>query len=258
MAYRVALLFVLGLILVGSMVQMHSAAAETLVQSLVDSRISLAFRVNPAALQRWLPATWQSDPVASGPSKDANLMVTFVDRLLDLNAEGKPANPATYRVVALGLPAKDPAGMTASLSMLGFNSSPTGAPGFYKTAVPASVRREQTARGANIEPGAVGESWEMKDPKGEAITFKVDYQRGTPTRAKGEGKPRSAADPTIWRIYRFEQGVDVVMSVPEGINRTQNVQFRASGPELSKIFDGSEKLVSITAIPFYTRQTVLP
>jgi hypothetical protein len=29
-------------------------------------------------------------------------------------------------------------------------------------------------------------------------------------------------------------------------------------PEMSKMFDGSEKLISLTAVPFYTRQTFLP
>lgn len=79
-----------GTIAVGSLSSTHSEWAETLVQQNVDTRVVLAFRVGQAALQSWLPAPWQVNPVATGPSKDANLMVTFIDRVLSQDAEGKP------------------------------------------------------------------------------------------------------------------------------------------------------------------------
>jgi len=63
--------------------------AETLVQQNVDTRVVLAFRVGHAGLQRWLPAPRQVDPVATGPSKGANLTVSFIDRLLNQDSEGK-------------------------------------------------------------------------------------------------------------------------------------------------------------------------
>ena len=260
MAYRwIAVLFVLGLAFLDGLSSTRPAWAETLIQSTLDSRIALAFRVSQAELQRWLPAPWQVDPVAAGPSKDANLMVTFVDRLLDQDAEGKPAAVATYRVVAVAIPAKNPqTGVSGPLLIRIFNSNPQAVPGFYKTAVPATVRREQTLKGASLEPGAVAESWEMRDSAGGMIELRVQYQRGTPSRAKAEAKPRSGADPTVWRTYRFEQGVDVVKSIPAGIDRVQSYQLRVTVPELGKLFDGSEQLVSIAAIPWYTRQTFLP
>jgi hypothetical protein len=225
----------------------------------VDSRIALAFRARQAEVQRWLPAPWQVDPIAAGPSKDANLTLGFVDRLLDQDAEGKPAPVATYRVVALSIPAKNPqTGVSGPVIIRIFNSNPQGVPGFYKTAVQATVLREQTVKGASIEPGTVTESWEMRSNAGGAIDLRVQYQRGTPSRAKAEGKPRSGADLNIWRIYRFEQGVDVVRSIPAGIDRVRNYQLKVTVPELGKLFDGSEQLVSISAIPWYTRQTFLP
>ena len=90
------------------------------------------------------------------------------------------------------------------------------------------------------------------------MELRVQDQRGTPSRVKGEAKPRSGSDPTVWRIYRFEQGVDVVKSIPAGIDRVQSYHFRVAVPELAKLFDGSEKLISITVIPWYTRQAFLP
>jgi hypothetical protein len=38
----------------------------------------------------------------------------------------------------------------------------------------------------------------------------------------------------------------------------QSYQFRVTVPELSKLFDGTEQLVSIAVLPLYTRQTFLP
>ena len=47
-------------------------------------------------------------------------------------------------------------------------------------------------------------------------------------------------------------------STATGIDRVQTVSFTASGPKLSQVFDGKEQLVSITSLPFYSRQVTLP
>jgi len=179
--------------------------------------------------------------------------------LLNQGADGKPTAVATYRLVALGVAVKHPqTGESAPMIVRIFNSSPPEIPGFYKTAVQATVRREQTLKGVGVEPGTVTDWWEMRNGSGGVIELKLQYTRGTPSRAKGEAKPRSGSDQAIWRIYRSEQGVDVVRSIPAGIDRVQSYQLRVSVPEFAKLFDGSEKLVSISAIPWYTRQTFLP
>lgn len=255
----VALTFVLGLTFLNGFSTTCPAWAETLSQSTLDSRIVLAFRVNPAELQRWVPAPWQVAPVGAGPSKDANLILTFVDRLLDQDAQGKAAAVPTYRVLALAIPGKHPqTEESGPLLIRLYNSNPQAVPGFYKTAVQATVRREQTVKGFGLESGAVADWWEVQNGGGGTIELRVQYQRGTPSRAKAEAKPRSGTEPAVWRTYRIEQGVDVIKSVPGGIDRVQSYQLRVAVPELGKLFDGSEQLVSITAIPWYTRQTFLP
>jgi len=256
---RLILLSIVGLVLLGGVAATDQAWGQTLNQSTVDSRLAFALRVKAEEVQRFVAAPWQVEPMATATSKDANLSLTFVDRLLDLDAEGKPVKTPTYRVVAFSVPIKNPqTGETAAASVRIFSSSSDGVPGFYKTAVPASVRREINARGDGIEPGMVTESWEMQNPAGGSIQVNVQYQRGTPSRTKGEAKPRSAADLNLWRIYRFDQAVDVVKSVPAGIDRVKSYQLKVNVPEFSKLFDGSEQVVSITAVPMYTRQTFLP
>jgi len=260
MVYRwVALLSLVGLMLLGGAASTCPAWAETLSQSTLDSRIAVALRVKVDELQRLVPSPWQVNPAAAGPSKDANLTMVFLERLLNQGADGKPTAVATYRLVALVTSVKHPqTGESAPMPIRIFNSSPQEVPGFYKTAVQATVRREQTLKGVGVEPGTVTEWWEMRNGSGGMIELKLQYTRGTPSRAKGESKPRSGADPAIWRIYRFEQGVDVVRSIPGGIDRVQSYQLRVNVPEFAKLFDGSEQLVSISAIPWYTRQTFLP
>ncbi len=75
-----AVLLLLGIFAVGGLSSTRPSSAETLVQQNVDTRVVLAFRVGQAGLQRWLPAPWQVDPVATGPSKGASLTVSFIDR----------------------------------------------------------------------------------------------------------------------------------------------------------------------------------
>jgi hypothetical protein len=55
-----------------------------------------------------------------------------------------------------------------------------------------------------------------------------------------EAKIHSAIKPDFYRIYRIEQAVDVVRSVP--------------ARQFSQLFDGSEQLISITSLPWYSRE----
>ena len=77
-------------------------------------------------------------------------------------------------------------------------------------------------------------------------------------RQKQETRPRSAVDPTILRIYRADQGVDLVRAVPLGIDRMQAYSLQVTVPELRTLFDGSEELVAIALYPWYLRQVSLP
>ncbi len=86
----------------------------------------------------------------------------------------------------------------------------------------------------------------------------MDYQRAVPVRTKGEARPHSNVDPTFFRMYRYDQVMDVVKSIPEGIDRVQSYQLRVTMSELRRLFDGTEQLVGIAVIPWYGRKTFLP
>jgi hypothetical protein len=50
-----------------------------------------------------------------------------------------------------------------------------------------------------------------------------------------------AMKPDFRRTYQIEQGLDVVRSVPAGIDRVSMFSFKAVGPKLAPLFDGLEQ-----------------
>jgi len=50
----------------------------------------------------------------------------------------------------------------------------------------------------------------------------------------------------------------VLRSVPSSVDRVKKVQLRVTIPDLKQAFDGSEQIVSITALPWYVREVALP
>lgn len=243
---------------VGSVLPTARGWAETMVQQNVDTRVVLAFRVNPAALQKWLPTPWQIAPIAAGPSKDANLTISFIDRLVNHDREGKLIATGTTRLAALVVPAKQAeSGGTALMDIREFYVS-AEVPGPYKTGLPVTIRREASAQAMDREPGTAIERWELQDSSGGVIECRIEYQRGVPSRARAEVRLHSAADPSFFRIYRPDIGTDVVKSVPAGIDRLRSYQFRVTMSELQPLFDGTEQLVSVAVLPWYVREVFLP
>jgi len=261
MRYRFSTLGLLfGMVLTAAVSWPALVPAETLVGFNNESRTVLALRVSQAALQAWAGAPWQVSPVASGPFKDANALLVFVNPWLTQDAEGKPTAVPIDRRVALAIPAKHPqTGESANLVARVYHSNAQALPGPYKNSVaPVTVRLVQTLKGTGVEPATGSELWEMRDGGGGVIELRLQYQRGVAARSKPEGKPRSAADPNFFRIYRVDQGMDVVRSVPAGIDRVQAYSLRVTVPELRPLFDGSEQLVGIALLPWYMRQVSLP
>jgi hypothetical protein len=137
-----------------------------------------------------------------------------------------------------------------------YSSSAGGVPGPYGVSVHAPANMERKVR---IDPAGIGtveESWEFKSQDGDSIQLQIQYARGASTPDKAETKFYSAAKPEFYRIYRSEQSTDVVRS--PAADRVQKVLFKASGPTLWPLFDGSEQLIGVTSDPWYTRQTFLP
>jgi len=230
-------------------------AAEKYVGSNVDSRTILAFKVADAAVQKFLPESWEPDVTTAGPAKDVNLRVTFIDRIVNRDAEGKALDPV--RIATLTIPAKMKGSETrGTILFRAYVSDASAVPGPYGVSVHGSTNMERKVRIDPTGTATVEESWEFRSQDGDSIQLQMQYVRGPSAPDKAEAKLYSAVKPEFYRIYRSEQSTDVVRGATA--DRVQKVQFKASGPKLSPLFDGSEQLIGVTSNPWYTRQTFLP
>jgi hypothetical protein len=186
-------------------------------------------------------------------------MAVFIDAFLVHDAQGKPDIGGILRAVVFAIPAKhSQTGEMVTVVIGGFSANPDYVPGAYKNFAPATIRREQTHKGANMETGVVSDLWEVQGTRGGVIELQLQYQGALPSRAKSEQKIYSAVIPSFYRIYRLDTATDTIKSIPTGIERLQKYQFRMAVPEVSKLFDGTEQLVAVQVIPLYLRQVSLP
>jgi hypothetical protein len=229
---------------------------ETLYENDVEVRTVWTFKVKDAAVQNLMPAGWELNPPATGPSKGFNLGLVLINQTLSQDPEGKPRTAHNYAVLVA--PAKKTGTDVAAQMVLAGFVAKDAVPGAYGVYGPAEVtggRRQQIE--AEGKAGAE-ESWQVRADDGSVLELQVRFVRGQPNRGKVEAKIYSAAKPDFYRIYRFEQAADLVRSTPTGVDRTSNISIKASGPKLTPLFDGSQQLISITSIPFYSRSIYLP
>jgi len=219
---------------------------------------------DPAMKRRWSPTASALGCALLGPllfpalPGADTLSESNVDTRVHLWFRVNQAPTGICRAVAVAVPAKHGQTGEPRLSVVGGCSSHhDGLPGAYKNYVKAAGRREQTLNGENLEQGAATEAWEVRSDRAP-MRLRLACRRGTRARAKGESKADSAVEPRFFRIYRVDQGVDVVKSVPAGVDRVRSCGFRAAGSEPGKLLDGSEQPVGILANPWFVRQVFLP
>jgi hypothetical protein len=260
MLYRYTTLFIILIVtffINPSLIQ--PVCAETLVQSTTDTRVALAMHVGQAEIQKLVPAPWQVVSTPGGPFKGSNFFIVFIDTFFVQDAQGKPDKDGVTRKVVFAVPVKHAqTGEMASIITGGFTANTQEVPGPYKNFVQATIRREQSYKGVNVEPAAGEDFWEVRDARGVVMELRIHYQQALSSRAKLEQKNYSGALPSFFRIYRVDQAMDIVKSIPAGINRVQNYQLHMAVPELKKLFDGTEQLVAVAVIPLYVRQIFLP
>jgi hypothetical protein len=228
-----------------------SRDSEKLLVNDISVRTTLTFSVADAAIQMMLPAGWKS---TSGPIKDSNLTVILIDTVIVQDPEGNPIAPQT--VVVLATPAKR-VGSDETVPMVigGFLH---GSIGPYEVYNPAELTVDRRSRTDAAGLTTLQEAWHAKADDGEALEVQTEFTRGALSRDKFEAKIYSAAKPDFYRIYRVEQLTDVARSVPVGIDRVSKFYIQATGRKLSRLFDGSEHLISVSSIPVYRRSLSLP
>lgn len=232
-------------------------AQEKLVGTYGEVRSVLSFKVPETALRKFVPAGWELNPPSTGPSKGANLNLVLIDALTTQGPDGKPENGP--RIAALVFPArKTGTDTTVPMVFAGFTSSANYVPGAYGVFELAKTTIVRTARTDPEGKSGADESWDFWVDENTGVSVQLQFAHAPSARTKRETRVYSAKTPDLYRIYRIEEAPDVVRSTETGVDRVQHVTLKIRGSNIAPLFDRSEKLVSITSIPWYTRQVFLP
>jgi hypothetical protein len=237
------------------------APAQTLVEHSAEVRMQLDFAVPDAALRTFLPAGWEPNVATSGAAKDCNLRMIFIDRIDITKADGSPAATGSNKLVYLAIPIKQPATNTVGQMLIfGLTADPKDTPGpFGVYAYADSYRVERsTSVGPGKEPLAE-EHWEFAASGGERLELHLKYERGVGRRNSNETKFFSSTDPNIVQVFKIEQGLDIMRNATVNVrDRVKEFQYEASGGKLAVLFDGTERVLSIDALPWYNRAMSAP
>jgi hypothetical protein len=231
--------------------------AETLDSTNADNRVLLAFDLPDAALAELIPEGWISAPFGGGPFAGADMLMVFVDSHLVVDPEGKPKYGGRYRALALAAPAKAQ-GSDETLILVTHVYVSDASINPYKNSVGARVTREVVSTGTGADPAMVRQSWSVAPETGGAVALSLAYREGMPGRSQGAPHIHSAVEPDFYRIYRYDQFADLVMSGPNKVDRVESLALDITIPELGTLFDGSETLVGILDVPWYMREIWLP
>jgi hypothetical protein len=253
--YTLALLASLGL--AASAMPSTPVAAESLIEQVVDTRLVLAFRVDPAELQKIVPGPWDIAGTAAGPAKDANFNVIFYERMLQQDGAGASMGPPYRFVVFASVVKLKEASVAASVVSRIYASDPKRVPGPYKNGLLSTVERHSVSDAGSTEPAAIEETWEVRAPPNHSISLNVKYEKSTPARQKSEGKVYSSVDNMFYRIYRWDLLAETAKSTPAGIDHVTSYRFNATIPEYANLF-GSARLVAVISQPMYVRNVWLP
>lgn len=249
----------LALLLALTTVTVHPSAArsETLVGTDVESRVIVGLSTDAAAVQAMLPEGWTSVPFPTGPLKGANILVSFVDGHVMLDAEGKPKSPGSRRAVTLVGLAKQDGGDAFRLFVTGiYTTAPESDPYGLNTAAGISLSSAQGGPAAGGRNSS--QTWTVAPETGGELALSLDYTTGRRGWSTSEALSYSAANPDFHHIYRYENIIDVVMSSAMGKPITGEFSLTSSVPELAGIFNGSESVAAILDVPVRVRKSYLP
>jgi hypothetical protein len=242
--------------LAASTVSSTTAPAESLVEQVVDTRLVLAFRVDPAELKKVIPGPWEITGTAAGLAKDANFNVIFYERMLQQDGAGASMGPPYRFVVFASVVKPHEASAAASVVSRIYASDPKRVPGPYRNSLLSAVKHH-SAIDAGSGPASVKETWEVDAQPSNNIALHLNYERSAPSRQKSDGRVYSSVDTAFYRIYRWDLLAEIPKSAPTGVDHVKSYRFGATIPEYANLFS-SAQLVAIISQPMYVRNVWLP
>ncbi len=236
-------------------VAMTSASAQNVAEWSAETRTTVSFQVQGAVAQRLLPPGWTVAPSSAPANRGGNLNLVLIERQLVLDGGGAPLRSGTSRYLVLAIPARNDKGEANTVIVGGLSPEGSGAYGVYVTTVVARVARTASAQGE--EAGQATEHWEFATASGERVDLNMSYRRATPVKSHVETKVRSGKHPEFTRTYRVDQATDVLRSAASA-DRIADLTFSATGAMMATLFDGSERMLSVTSVPWYVREVTVP
>jgi hypothetical protein len=235
--------------------------AETPVEYSSEARFQLDLHVPDEALRAYFPSGFAPNVATQGAAKDANLRAVFIDRVTINGPDGKPVGKGSNRLVYLVAPVKDPSGANAQLVIGGLTEDPADAPGPF--AVYLAATTHQMAR-STVNSGSLPildtQDWTLAAAGGEHMEMHIKYERGVANKGNvADTKFYSAKTPSFFQISRQEQVLDILRNATTNPpDRVKEFTFKAGGGSYSKLFDGTEKLLSWDNILWINRTVLLP
>jgi hypothetical protein len=237
------------------------AGAETFIEHSAEVRMQLDFVVPDGALKKFLPTGFEPNVATSGPAKDCNLRMIFIDRVDIIQQDGAPADPGTNQLVYLAVPIKQVATNTlGQMLIFGLTAQTKDAPGpfgVYVHAPDRSMRR--SSEGGGDKPVITEERWSFAATSGERIELDLKYERGVARKSAQETKFFSPIDPNVQQVFKIEQGLDIMRNATVPVrDRVMAFSYKATGGKIAPLFDGSERVVSVDALHWYNRAVYAP
>jgi hypothetical protein len=235
--------------------------AETPVEHSFEARFQLDLHVPDDALRVYFPTGFTPNVATQGAAKDANLRAVFIDRVTINGPDSKPAGKGSNRLVYLVAPVKDPNGANAQLVIGGLTEDPEDAPGPFGVYLAATTHKmtRSTVHSGSL-PIVDTQDWTLAAAGGEHLEMHIKYERGVANRSNvTDTKFYSAKTPTFFQISRQEQVLDILRNATTTPpDRVKEFTFKAGGGSYSKLFDGTEKLLSWDNILWINRTVLLP
>lgn len=253
---RVIVRHAVGLLLTITLVIPLEAFSEAKVGSSVESRVTLAFKVNDEAAQALLPDGWRLLTLPKGPFAGANLLTAFIDKQLATNADGKPLNPHASRTVAVvNYAVKEGVKGARLFVTYTFESPPLVNP--YGNSIAASITRKASLDSGD-EKRTYSETWRLAPESGGELTLELSYQSARPNWISSKAKPYSNKNPEFYRIYDYQQLAELLQSTAMQKELNGEITLKTDIGQLKNLFDGTESLVGILAAPVYRRDIIMP
>jgi hypothetical protein len=236
------------------------AHAQAPVERSNEVRFQLDFQVPAAALAALMPKGFTSDVATSGPAKDCNVRVIFIDRVTINGADNTPMGKGTNQFVYLTAPVKDPSGKSVQLVLGGITADPLDAPGPYGNFLLATSHTMKRSIETNQGPIVESQEWVFRAASGEYLELRIQFERGGANfRPEYERTFYSAKDPTLVRVSHEQLVLDILRNVTTTPpDRVKSFKFSGGGGSYGKLLDGTQKILSWDSILWMNRTESKP